>query len=277
MGNSFGEDLLDVFSKHGQLCVGLDPSSEQLYKWGLPESAAGVEQFCNRMIDECRDSVGILKPQVSFFEQFGSAGFAVLERVLKIAHDASFLVIADGKRGDIGSTMNGYSRAWLALDAPFLCDALTLSPYLGPESLTETIVGAVQNGKGVFILSTTSNPEALPLQSSIGSGHRSVAASVTAYTNKFNSKPLGSVGAVLGPGTDFRSLGIDEKDLMRAPILAPGFGAQGALLSDARLSFGSLSKNVIFNMSRFIAGDSLDGIRVRVQAAKKELEIGLAT
>ena len=274
--SSFGERLLQSFGSHGQLCVGMDPSVDQLKKWGLTASAAGAEQFCIEIIDNCHGEIGILKPQVSFFEQFGSEGFAALERVLARASEAGFIVIADAKRGDIGSTMDGYARAWLSTEGPFVADAVTISPYLGAESLDATISFASSNSKGVFILAATSNPEARALQSSISDNQSSIANNVALFATGFNSQSLGSVGLVIGAQANLIDMAIDTKKLIHTPILAPGFGAQGARLSQARSIFGELAIGTIFSASRSVAGESSVGLRERVQSAKEELEIGLS-
>ena len=276
MVNSFGERLLRKFELRGQLCVGVDPSADQLSRWALPKTAAGAEQFCMKILESCQDEIGILKPQVAFFEQFGSEGFAVLERVLSRASDAGFLVIADAKRGDIGSTMDGYARAWLASEGPFLADALTISPFLGPKSLDETISLASSNSKGIFILAATSNPEAKALQSSIDTNHESVAGNIASYAAGFNKEPLGSVGLVIGAQANLVDMAIDTGALGSTPILAPGFGSQGAKLSNARSIFGELSEVTIFNVARSVAGHSPLGLLERVQSAKAELENGLS-
>jgi orotidine-5'-phosphate decarboxylase len=274
--NSFGQRLQKVFASRGQLCVGLDPSTEQLHCWELPVSAAGAEQFCTQIIDACHESIGILKPQISFFEQFGSAGFAALERVLVRASAEGFLVIADAKRGDIGSTMDGYARAWLASNSPFLSDALTVSPFLGPQSLNETAECALQNSKGLFVLSATSNAEAMGLQAALISPGQSVARNIASFASGFNQAPLGSIGVVIGARTNLKVMGIDASYLSNTPILAPGFGAQGAKLSEARSLFGELAPSVIFTVSRSVAGKSPNGLKNRVLEAKNELEIGLS-
>jgi orotidine-5'-phosphate decarboxylase len=274
--NSFGERLLSTFELRGQLCVGIDPSAEQLSKWGLPVTESGAEQFCMKIMEACVDEVGILKAQVAFFEQFGSEGFAVLERILSRASDAGFLVIADAKRGDIGSTMDGYARAWLASEGPFVADAVTVSPYLGSKSLDETVSFASNNSKGIFILAATSNPEAKPLQSSVSANNQSVASSIASYAAGLNREPLGSVGLVIGAQANLVDMAIDTGALGSTPILAPGFGSQGARLSNARSIFGELSEVTIFNVARSIAGDSPLGLIERVQSAKAELENGLS-
>jgi hypothetical protein len=109
------------------------------------------------MLDAVADSVGIVKPQVAFFEQFGSAGFLVLERFLEAAKQRGLLVIADAKRGDIGSTMDGYALAWLSKTSPFIADALTVSSYLGPESTEGMVQIALENGKGILKYTSSGN------------------------------------------------------------------------------------------------------------------------
>jgi orotidine-5'-phosphate decarboxylase len=274
--NSFGERLLRIFALRGQLCVGIDPSVEQLSKWGLPVTASGAEQLGMKIIESCQDEVGILKPQIAFFEQFGSQGFAVLERLLSRASDGGFIVIADAKRGDIGSTMDGYARAWLASQGPFLADAVTVSPYMGSTSFDETISFASSNSKGVFILAATSNPEAKALQSSLTSNKKSVAGNIASYAARFNNEALGSVGLVIGAQANLDDMAIDVSELGSTPILAPGFGSQGAKLSDANKIFGEISRVTIFNVSRSVAGDSPLGLLERVKSSKAELSTGLA-
>jgi orotidine-5'-phosphate decarboxylase len=273
---SFGERLVKTLASSGQLCVGMDPSLEQLKKWGLPERAAGAEQFCIQIIDNCVGEIGLLKPQVSFFEQFGSEGFAALERVLVRASEAGLIVIADAKRGDIGTTMDGYARAWLSTEGPFVADAVTVSPYLGAESLDSTIAIASRNSKGVFILAATSNPEGKVLQSSVSENQRSIASNVASYAAGFNKESLGSVGLVIGAQANLIDMAIETKKLIHTPILVPGFGAQGAKLSNARSILGELADVAVFSVSRSVAGESPVGLRERVQSAKAELEIGLS-
>jgi orotidine-5'-phosphate decarboxylase len=274
--SSFGQRLKDSFSAKGQLCVGLDPSAEQLQKWSIDYSAIGAEKFCNLMVDACQNRVGILKPQVSFFEQFGPEGFVALQGILDRANHEGFLVIADAKRGDIGSTMDGYARAWIESEAPFRADAITVSPYLGSDSLSSFCSIATANQKGVFVLAATSNPEARASQAASVEGGESVAGNVVSFASSVNRDGFGSVGVVLGAQTDLAGMGIDATELVSIPILAPGFGAQGAKLTDANKIFGPLASNVIFSVSRSVAGDNRVGLQDRVQSALDELEIGLS-
>ena len=144
--------------------------SNYLADSGIQQTADGLNTFSMQLLDQLTGTVGIIKPQVSFFERFGSAGFRVLEEICSEAANRGFLVIADAKRGDIGSTMTAYAEAWLAKDAPFMVDALTLSPYLGVRSLTPAVELAVERGKGLFVLCATSNPEGITLQAALEDG-----------------------------------------------------------------------------------------------------------
>ncbi|GAP56677.1 orotidine 5'-phosphate decarboxylase, partial [Arthrobacter sp. Hiyo6] len=165
-----------------------------------------------------------VKPQVALYERHGSAGMAVLERTLAAASEAGVLTIADAKRGDIGSTMAAYADAWLRDGSPLAADSVTLSPYLGFESLRPALDLAAQSGRGVFVLALTSNPEGASVQHVGGSD--SVARRITesaASENRRYEGSLGSVGLVVG-ATVGRALQDLELDLaaVRGVILAPG-------------------------------------------------------
>lgn len=275
--NSFGARLQAVFRERGQLCVGVDISLSQLSLWGLSDSTSGVESFCQQILDACYEEVGVIKLQVAFFEQFGSKGFSVLEKVIASARAQNLLIIADAKRGDIGSTMEGYARAWLSNDTGFDVDAVTLSPYLGAESLLAAVDLARNNNKGVFILAATSNSEAELLQGAITTGGQSVAANMAGFAVSQNAGDYGPVGLVIGAMTAFETLGIKTASLASTPLLVPGFGAQGAKLSEVRARFGVASSSVLCNVSRSIAGSSPNGLKERVVSAKRELQEGLAS
>ena len=147
-----------------QLCVGIDPSEAELAGFGLPDTATGARDYALRIIDACADRVAIIKPQIAYFERFGSAGYLALEEVYVAARASSLMIISDAKRGDIGSTLVGYAQAWFGDDSPLRSDALTLSPYLGTESLNEIMGYAKDINAGVFLLAATSNSEAAQLQ-----------------------------------------------------------------------------------------------------------------
>jgi orotidine-5'-phosphate decarboxylase len=271
---SFGERLEKVFAEKGQLCIGIDPSASQLASWGLSDSAQGAKEFSLEILRAAKDAVGIVKPQVAFFEQYGSAGIYALEEVLREANNLGFLVIADAKRGDIGSTMDGYAKAWLSKEAPFMADALTLSPYLGIDSLQDTVTTATSASKAVFVLAATSNPEAASLQTATANGE-SIAGSICRFAYSKNMAGLGSVGVVVGATLSLEDRGIDASLLSNTPILMPGFGQQGAELSGVRKRFKTLAGNLICNVSRSVAGVSKDGLAERISEANLQLALGL--
>jgi orotidine-5'-phosphate decarboxylase len=272
---TFPERLLAAFSHHGPLCVGIDPHESLLHDWGLDASGASLREFGLRVVDAAAGRVGIVKPQVAFFERAGSAGYAALEEVLAAARAAGLVVIADAKRGDIGSTMDGYASAWLEGGSPLEADAVTVSPYLGPDSLRGTLTRAVRNGKGVFVLAATSNPEATALQTAqttdvaAGDGE-TVAARVARDIAWVNGSAafaggLGPVGLVVGATVDRHEFGLTDDVLRGAPILAPGFGAQGAEPADLAGLFGGVAANVIASESRSILSAGPGGIAARIE------------
>ena len=267
--DNFANKLRNATSQYGALCVGIDPSESTLSDWGIPDTAEGARDFGYAVISACEGRVGIIKPQVSFFERFGSSGFFALEEVLAAARESNLLVISDAKRGDIGSTMHGYAQAWFGDDSPLRSDALTLSPYLGPSSLLETIDAARDVQGGVFLLAATSNPEAEELQKS-KLGALTNAARVVKFA-KENSQ--GDVGVVIGATVSLSEFGLQhllDEDI-KTPILAPGFGVQGAEISRMKEIFGASHRNVICAVSRGITQGgsreiikSIEGIRAQL-------------
>lgn len=282
---SFGERLAAAFDRSGQLCVGIDPHESLLAEWGLSQSSASLREFSLRVIDACAAEVGIIKPQVSFYERFGSAGFAVLEEVSLRAQNAGLTVIMDAKRGDIGTTMAAYFDAWLGKSAPFVCDALTVSPYLGFDSLHESFAAALERGKGLIVLVATSNPEGAALQKSTRNSE-TVSAQLWRKLGELNSVTaaanarFGSFGGVVGATLDLASFGLSqlkhETGLAATPILAPGFGAQGADLADVKQLFGEASTQVICSVSRSVLSAGPGLLSTSIRAAKEELARGLA-
>lgn len=283
MPANFGDALAQRFGVYGQLCVGIDPHASILDEWGLDDSVSSLERFSLEVLDACVGRVGVIKPQVAFFERFGSAGLAVLESLAERARQTDLLVIMDAKRGDIGSTMQGYFEAWLSKDAPFACDALTLSPYLGIHSLDDVLSACSDLGKGVFVLAATSNPEGARLQAA-RVGELSVAADVLATleaANRVQLSPggkLGPFGAVIGATVDLKSMGLDrllaDSDYA-TPILAPGFGFQGARLDSVNGLFGSASRAVIASVSRSVLAAGTTGIRSAIEQSNHQLREGL--
>ena len=279
--SGFGERLAGALDAYGGLCVGIDPHAGLLAEWGLPASAAGVREFGLRVVEAAAGRVGVVKPQIAFYERYGSAGFAALEEVQATARAAGLIVIADAKRGDIGSTMDGYAAAWLEPGAPLEADAVTVSPYLGPGSLRGTITAAVRAGKGVFVLAATSNPEAAGLQSAEvttvdaqqGQTVADWVATGVSWANRVAAADggLGPVGLVVGATVDRDALGLTDEAMQGAPILAPGFGAQGVELRAVREVFGVHAPRVLASASRSVLAAGPDGLVEAIEAHRREL------
>jgi orotidine-5'-phosphate decarboxylase len=263
---SFGARLSDSWLRYGHLCVGIDPHDYLLDIWELENSAVGAREFSLRILDACVGVVGVIKPQVSFFERFGSPGFAALETLVARARDAEVLVIADAKRGDIGSTMDGYANAWLSPESALSSDALTVAPYLGVGSLEGLVKTAETNDRGLFVLGVTSNPEATTIQSArLTDSGESVSGHVVRSVRELaraDSSPeaVANIGVVIGASTDLGAYGLSDEDLEGMPILAPGFGAQGAAVRDARSRFGRASSTLLVAQSRSILESGREGV-----------------
>ena len=276
----FGTRLAASMDEHGPLCVGIDPHEHLLSSWGLPATAAGVREFALRTVSELKGTVAAVKPQSAFFEQYGSAGVAALEETLAAAGDAGLLTVLDIKRGDIGSTMGAYAKAYLDPASALAADSITVSPYLGFGALEPAFELAAAHGKGIFVLALTSNPEGAEVQHALRDGD-SVAGSIVSRVRARNaqalgtSEELGSYGLVVGAtiGTAARDLGFDPSDC-GGPILAPGVGAQGAGLSELRAVFGDralTSGQVLATASRAVLGAGPDGLADSAAALNRAL------
>jgi orotidine-5'-phosphate decarboxylase len=253
----FGVRLAAAMHRHGPLCVGVDPSPALLAAWGLRDDASGLERFSRAVVSAVAGVAAAVKPQAAFFERHGSAGVAVLERVVADARDAGVLCVVDAKRGDIGSTMAAYADAFAGDSSPLAGDAVTASPFLGFGSLDPLLDLAERTGRGVFVLALTSNPEGAGVQHATAPGGLPVAAEVAAAAAARNAParaaglPLGSVGLVVGAttGDAVARLGVDLA-AVHGPLLAPGIGAQGAGPQDLREVFGAARGAVLASSSR---------------------------
>lgn len=253
----FGTRLADAMDAHGPLCVGIDPHPVLVHEWGLPDGVAGLREFALRALDAVGPYVAAVKPQAAFYERWGSQGMAVLEELVAQARAAGVLCIVDAKRGDIGSTMEGYADAFVGKDAPFAGDCVTLSPFLGYGSLAPAISAARQAGRGVLVLALTSNPEGAAVQHARGADGRSVAATIAAEAAADNAAEivagarLGSVGLVTGAtiGSAAVDVGADLA-AVRGPLLAPGMGEQGGRPQDLPTTFGPALPAVLASTSR---------------------------
>ncbi|MDR0435500.1 MAG: orotidine-5'-phosphate decarboxylase [Propionibacteriaceae bacterium] len=260
----FAERLATLTEARGRLCVGIDPHSATLAGWGLDDTVAGCERFARGLIEALGEQVAAFKPQAAFFEAHGSAGVALLGRVLADISAVGAVSILDVKRGDIGSTMQAYARAYLG-DGELAADAVTLSPYLGFGALAPALELAAANGRGVFVLARTSNPEGGGLQQAITAAGVSVAQGIVVAANAAN-QTAGTPLAGLVIGATHADSGVDLAGF-DGWVLAPGIGAQGGTITGLQASFGAVYRRVLPSVSREIAASGPEPTALRDRAA----------
>lgn len=283
--DGFGDRLAEAVDRVGSIgCVGLDPHPASLpvpSGSSRAERAAAAREFCLGVIDAVRGLVPAVKPQVAFFEALGAPGVAALEEVCDAARNARLLVVYDAKRGDIGSTAEAYAQATLDDDGPIRADSVTVSPYLGAESLTPFLKRA-ERGKGMFVLLRTSNAGAGEWQAG---GEPSFADRVAAWIRESNGARVGSsgfgpVGAVVGATLVAESRRWREA-IPKAWLLVPGYGAQGATAADlgGLLRRDGLGALVVSARGVLFPAEGSDGERWReaVAARARQFRAELAT
>jgi len=261
-----------VRAKGNPVLVGLDPRAESLPPDIIepcqreinrgklsPENglAGAYDLFCKRIIDVVAPLVPAVKPQAAFFEQLGPSGMAVLKEVIDYATTKGLLVVLDGKRNDIGSTAQGYAEAYLGPGdaSPWGCDALTVSPYLGDDSLTPFVDTAKARGAGIFVLVKTSNPGGKRFQD-IVSEDKPLYRHVADYVESLAVRTKGTggyglAGAVVG-ATYPEQLAELRQAMPHTWLLIPGFGAQGGTAKDCASAFDANGLGAIVNNSRGI-------------------------
>jgi len=253
-----------VLLRRTPVMVGLDPRADQLPACVLgpqtrPDSAtvaSAYREFCRGVIDVVAPLVAVVKPQVAFFEQLGPAGMAVLSEVIHYAQARELIVVVDGKRNDIGSTAAAYAEGWLGRgQSPWGADALTVSPYLGDDSLQPFIDVARAREAGVFVLVKTSNPGG-PLLQDLQADGQTVYARVARVVREQSEQSRGRsgyglVGAVVG-ATYPEQLAELRGALPGSWLLVPGYGSQGGSARDVAAAFDDQGLGAIINNSRGI-------------------------
>ncbi|RNI18172.1 orotidine-5'-phosphate decarboxylase [Flexivirga caeni] len=277
----FGIRLEAAVALHGPVCVGIDPHPQLLEAWDLPVTVQGLRLFAEVAVEAFGGAVALVKPQSAFFERFGAAGVEVLEDVLAGLREMETLSLLDVKRGDIGSTMLAYAQAYLDESSSLRADAITVSPFLGFGSLAPAFDIARRNGRGVFVLAMTSNPEGATVQHATWDGDTVSGAIIEAVSDANCLTPAGGygdVGMVVGAtvGKDIAELGVTERLAQtRAPLLAPGLGAQGATVEDIAGGFGPASHLVLPATSRAVLAAGPDPVALR--SALREVQHEAAT
>jgi orotidine-5'-phosphate decarboxylase len=263
---AFGDRLADaVERKRSQLLVGLDPRLDLLpvelrgdVHLGPVHAAQAVERFCRGIVDAVAPYAIGVKPQLAFFEALGAEGIRALETVCSYARSAGLMIVADGKRGDIGSTARAYALAYLDGDEhrPPLADALTVNAYLGRDSLDPFLAACRRHGAGIFCLVKTSNAGGADVQDLVLLDERPlwhhVALLVAELGEEFiGARGLSSVGAIVG-ATHPRAVGEARRLCPQAILLLPGVGAQGATPAEVARAFTSGPASALVAASRSV-------------------------
>jgi orotidine-5'-phosphate decarboxylase len=270
-----------VDRKRSQLLVGLDPRADLLPVELRGEAhvsrgaaAEACARFCSGLVDAVAPYVVGVKLQLAFFEALGSDGMRAFEEACAYARTAGLLVVADGKRGDIGSTARAYADAYIEQreGAGPPVDALTINPYLGSDSVEPFIAACRRTGTGVFCLVKTTNAGSADLQDVTMSDGRPLWHHTAQLVNDWGAglvgnRGLSSVGAVVG-ATYPRAVAEARKLMPRAVLLLPGIGAQGATPADVARALTSGPASALVSVSRsVIYAFRVDGADWRKAAA----------
>lgn len=260
MQRAFADRLMEKVRLFGPLCVGIDPHPHMFPKLFGEASAGKIAVWADGIIEAAAPHVAVIKPQAAFFELWGSPGMAALEHVCKTARDAGLLVILDAKRGDIGSTAQGYANAYLGESAALPVDALTVNPFMGLETVDPFLETAAKNGRGIAVLTRTSNPGAADIEEQIVDGkpvYLRLAEALSKRGKSLKSQAGRWSGLMMVAGATAPS----EARTIRAAapdnlLLVPGYGAQGAGADAAVAGFvagqdGTLEGGVV-NASRSV-------------------------
>ncbi|EMS71857.1 orotidine-5'-phosphate decarboxylase [Ruminiclostridium cellobioparum] len=264
-----------IKEKNNPTVVGLDPKIEYVPSFikekafkefgvTLKGAAQAIIQFNKQLVDAVYDQVPAVKPQLAYYEMYGIEGMIAFDETCRYARGKGLLVIADGKRNDIGTTAEAYSRAFLGetvladgiKQKAFDADALTVSPYLGIDGIKPFIDDCDKHEKGIFVLVKTSNKSSGQLQDLVTQDCRSIYEIMASYVNEWGKNVRGqygysSVGAVVG-ATYPNQAKLLRSIMKHAYILVPGYGAQGGTARDCVNNFNSDGLGAIVNASRSI-------------------------
>jgi len=262
----FADRLLEAIEeKRSHVVLGLDPDYESLppevraahpreaYDHDAAMKVAAYREFLVAVMEGLREQVTAVKVQIAYFEALGAPGYALYEDMVASARDLGYLVIADVKRGDIGSSAEAYAQAHLDVAA---ADAVTVNPYFGSDGLEPFFRRAREEGKGVFVLVKTSNPSSAEIQDLALSSGRPVYSHVAELVNAWGDDTVGrsgyrAVGAVVG-GTHSEEGAALRRQMPGVPLLIPGYGAQGAQARDLTALFDGDGTGAVVNSARAI-------------------------
>ncbi len=244
MSALFADRLIEGVRRAGSpLCVGLDPFVDKIPPMFGDVAAKPADTLLNfgtALIEIAAKRAAVLKPQLGLFEQFGELGYAAARMLTLYAREAGMLVILDAKRGDIGTTAEGYARATLGAQPGFGADCVTVNAYMGLDTLAPFLALAESQGKGVAVLVRTSNPGARDIQDLQVGGEplwRRLAEMLAPACARLNGAS-GWSGLMAVAGATYPDEARSLREAMpNALFLVPGYGAQGASASDAVAGF----------------------------------------
>lgn len=260
------DQLIDEIKRKKNPCiVGIDPEWSKIpdcYKTASVSEAEAIRQWATDVIDAVVDVVPAVKPQMAFFEVFGAEGVRVHQQVVQYAHDKGLIVVDDSKRNDIGNTARAYAYAHLAKDGPINADLMTVSPFLGTDSIQPFIDVAIKDGKGIFVLVKTSNPSSVEISEATNAHGEKIRDWLANFVHTIGKTCVGkcgysSIGAVVGATFP------EEAYLLRSTMknsffLVPGFGAQGGGAEDVVPCFNEDGLGAIVSSSRGVLYKHLD-------------------
>ncbi len=246
-----------IKSKKNPCIVGIDPEWAKIpdcYKVGVGSTTESLQHWAMDVIDSVADIVPAIKPQMAFFEVFGADGIRVHQQVVQYAHEKGLLVIDDSKRNDIGNTAKAYAYAHLAKEGPINADFLTISPFLGRDSMQPFLDMARKEGKGLFILVKTSNPGSVEISEATNDKDEKIRNWLAEYVQESGRKYMGTcgystIGAVVG--ATFPEEAKQLRSIMQNSFfLVPGFGVQGGNIQDIMPCFNQDGLGAVVSSSR---------------------------
>lgn len=281
MAEHFADLLTARIAQTSPVCVGLDPDLRKIPD-ALPKDIEGVRTFLTGILDAADGIAACVKPQLAYFELLRADGMRLFWDICTEAKRRGFIVIADGKRNDIGSTCDAYADAYLDDDSPV--DALTVNAYLGSDGVTPFLKRCDANGKGIYILVKTSNPSSGELQD-LPAGDEAVHEHMAQLVESWAAQHLGPattfscVGAVVG-ATYPEEMKYLRTLMPHVPFLIPGYGAQGGTADDAAYGFLPDGTGAVVNAGRSIlyasgGNDWQQAARTAAQSMATELQAAL--
>ncbi|MBE6754722.1 MAG: orotidine-5'-phosphate decarboxylase [Ruminococcaceae bacterium] len=248
-----------ILSKKNPCIMGIDPEWSKIpecYKHTAQSPPEAILAWAMDVIDTVADIVPAVKPQMAFFEVYGAEGVGVHQKVVQYAHSKGLVVVDDSKRNDIGNTAKAYAFAHLAKDGPINADFLTVSPFLGTDSIQPFVDTAVADGKGIFVLVKTSNPSSGEISEAVNDCGERVRDWLAGYVNSVGNSCTGKygysgIGAVVGATYQEEARQL-RKIMKNNFFLVPGFGVQGGGAKDVVSCFNDDGLGAIVSSSRGI-------------------------